>query len=114
MWLGEAGVGNGPGIPTHDVPTWMRIRGREILYLAGSPRGKIQPYAKRRLELSGKILPEPLELRLFAVDGEVYLVANSDGRHSKERAIRRRRFVRPVKTLRKLRRSASARNQSLS
>jgi len=54
-----------------------------------------------------------VDVKLFAEDGELYVLAKSEGRHAKERAMRRRKLVRLLKTLRKLRRSAPARDQLL-
>ena len=50
---------------------------------------------------------------MFAEDSELYVLAKSEGRHAKERAMRRRRLVRLLKALRQLRRSAPARDQLL-
>jgi len=52
-------------------------------------------------------------VKLFAEDGELYVLAKSEGRRAKERAIRRRKLARLLKSLRKLRRSAPARDQLL-
>jgi Transposase DDE domain len=101
------------GIPTEDVLEEMRTGGREVFYLVGTPRGKIQQYAKRCLELPWQKVRESVEVKLFAEDGELYVLAKSEGRHAKERAMRRRKLVRLLKTLRKLRRSAPARDQLL-
>ena len=60
-----------------------------------------------------RIWPSTAEVKLFAEDGELYVLAKSEGRHAKERAMRRRKLVRLLKTLRKLRRSAPARDQLL-
>ena len=79
----------------------------------GTPRGKIQQYEKRWLELPWQKVRESVEVKLFAEDGELYVLAKSEGRHAKERAMRRRKLVRLLKTLRKLRRSAPARDQLL-
>ena len=54
-----------------------------------------------------------MEVKLFAQDGELYVLAKSAGRRAKERAIRRRKLVGLLKTLRKLRRSAPPRDQLL-
>ncbi|MGH9760993.1 MAG: IS1634 family transposase, partial [Blastocatellia bacterium] len=43
----------------------------------------------------------------------LYVLAKSEGRRAKERAIRRRKLVRLLKTLRKLRHSCPARDQLL-
>ena len=79
----------------------------------GTPRGKIQQYEKQWLELPWQKVRESVEVKLFAEDGELYVLAKSEGRHAKERAMRRRKLVRLLKTLRKLRRSAPARDQLL-
>ena len=101
------------GIPTEEVLEEMRTAGREVFYLVGTPRGKIQQYEKRWLELPWQKVRESVEVKLFAEDGELYVLAKSEGRHAKERAMRRRKLVRLLKTLRKLRRSAPARDQLL-
>jgi transposase len=101
------------GIPTEEVLEEMRGSKREVYYLVGTPRGKIQQYEKRWLELPWQKVRESVEVKLFAEDGELYVLAKSEGRHAKERAMRRRKLVRLLKTLRKLRRSAPARDQLL-
>ena len=101
------------GIPTEEVLAEMRTGGREVFYLVGTPRGKIQQYAKRWLELPWQKVRESVEVKLFVEDGKLYVLAKSEGRYAKERAIRRRKLVRLLKTLRKLRRSAPARDQLL-
>jgi transposase len=101
------------GIPTEEVLEEMRTGGREVFYLVGTPRGKIQQYEKRWLELPWQKVRGSVEVKLFAEDGELYVLAKSEGRHAKERAMRRRKLVRLLKTLRKLRRRAPARDQLL-
>jgi len=101
------------GIPTEEVLEEIRGSQREVFYLVGTPRGKIQQYAKRWLELPWQKVRASVEVKLFAEDGELYVLAKSEGRHAKERAMRRRKLVRLLKTLRKLRRSAPARDQLL-
>jgi transposase len=101
------------GIPTEEVLEEIRTGGREVFYLVGTPRGKIQQFEKRWLELPWQKVRESVEVKLFAEDGELYVLAKSAGRHAKERAMRRRKFVRLLKTLRQLRRRAPARDQLL-
>jgi hypothetical protein len=91
----------------------MRQPGREMFYLVGTPRGKIQQYEKQWLELPWQKVRESVEVKLFAEDGELYVLARSAGRRVKERAIRRRKLVGLLRTLRKLRRSAPARDPLL-
>ena len=101
------------GIPTEEVLEEMRTSKREVFYLVGTPRGKIQQYEKQWLELPWQKVRESVEVKLFAADGELYVLAKSAGRRAKERAIRRRKLARLLRTLRKLRRSAPARDQLL-
>ncbi len=101
------------GIPTEEVLEEMRQPGREMFYLVGTPRGKIPQYEKKWLELPWQKVRASVEVKLFAEDGELYVLAKSEGRRAKERAIRRRKLVELLKTLRKLRRSAPARDQLL-
>jgi len=101
------------GIPTEEVLEEMRDPKREVFYLVGTPRGKIQQYEKQWLELPWQKVRAAVEIKLFAADGELYVLAKSGGRRAKERAIRRRKLARLLKALRKLRRSAPARDQLL-
>ncbi len=101
------------GIPSEEVLEEMRAAKREVFYLVGTPRGKIQQYEKQWLELPWQKVRESVEVKLFAEDGELYVLAKSEGRRSKERAIRRRKLVGLLRALRKLRRSAPARDQLL-
>ena len=101
------------GIPTEEVLEEMRTGGREVFYLVGTPRGRIQQYEKQWLDLPWQKVRGSVEVKLFAEDGELYVLAKSEGRHAKERAMRRRKLVRLLKTLRQLRRRAPARDQLL-
>lgn len=56
---------------------------------------------------------DSVEVKLFAEDGELYVLANSEGRRAKERAIRRRKLTRLLRKLRAMRRSCPARDQLL-
>jgi hypothetical protein len=101
------------GIPTEEVLAEMRQPEREVFYLVGTPRGKIRQYEKHWLELPWRKVRESVEVKLLAQEGELYVLAKSEGRRAKERAIRRRKLVGLLKTLRKLRRSRPARDQLL-
>jgi hypothetical protein len=101
------------GIPAEEVLEEMRRPEREVFYLVGTPRGKIQQYEKQWLERPWRKVRESVEVKLFAEDGELYVLAKSAGRRAKERAIRRRKLARLLKTLRRLGRSGPARDQLL-
>ena len=100
------------GIPTEDVLGEMRAAG-DVFYLVGTPRGKIQQYEKKWLALPWRKVRDSVEVKLFAEDGELYVLAKSEGRQAKERAIRRRKLARLLRKLRAMRRSCPARDQLL-
>ena len=101
------------GIPTEEVLAEMRDPEREVFYLVGTPRGKIQQYEKKWLELPWRKVRESVEVKLFADEGELYVLATSEGRRAKEQAMRRRKLVRLLWKMRDLRRKAPARDQLL-
>ena len=101
------------GIPTEEVLQEMRAPEREVFYLVGTPRGKIQQYEKKWLELPWQKVRASVEVKLFAEEGELYVLAKSAGRRAKEHAIRRRKLVRLLWKLRDLRRKSPARDQLL-
>jgi len=101
------------GIPTEEVLEEMRAPEREVFYLVGTPRGKIQQYEKKWLALPWRKVRESVEVKLFAEDGELYVLAKSAGRRAKERAIRRRKLARLLWKLRALGLKPPTRDQLL-
>jgi hypothetical protein len=102
------------GIATEEVLEEMRDPERKVFYLVGTPRGKIQQYEKKKwLELPWQKVRESVQVKLFAEEGELYVLAKSEGRRAKERAIRRRKLARLLWKLRDLRRKGPARDQLL-
>jgi hypothetical protein len=79
----------------------------------GTPRGKIRQYEKKWLELPWRKVRESVEVKLFADEGELFVLAKSEGRQAKERAMRRRRLARLLWKLRAMRRSGPPRDQLL-
>jgi transposase len=78
------------GIPTEEVLEEMRAS--DVQYLVGTPKGRLTRYEK---ELVGKPWHEArpgVQVQLLAKDGELYVLAESADRVSKERAIRRRKL----------------------
>ena len=101
------------GIPTEEVLKEMRAPERGICYLVGTPRGKIRQYEKKWLELPWRKVREAVEVKLFADQGELFVLAKSEGRRAKETAMRRRRLAHLLGKLRALRRSCPSRDQLL-
>lgn len=101
------------GIPTEALLEEMRTTRRETFYLVGTSRAKVKQYEKRWLELPWKKVRESVEVKLFAQDGELYVLAKSDGRQAKEIAMRRKKLARLLRKLRIMRHSCPKRDQLL-
>jgi hypothetical protein len=82
------------GIPTEEVLEEMRTAGREIFYLVGTPRSKVRQYEKKWLDLPWQRVRESVDVKLFTEGGELYVLAKSEGRRAKERAMRRKKLAR--------------------
>lgn len=101
------------GIPTEEILAEMRSAEPVVSYLVGTQRGKIGKYEKRWLDLEWKEVRKSVEVKLFEEDGELYVLAKSEGRQQKEMAIRRRKLVRLLWRLLELRHSRPSRDQLL-
>jgi len=101
------------GIPTEEILQEMRDPAREIFYLVGTPKGKIQQYEKKWLDLPWQQVRDSVEVKLFEQDGELYVLAKSEGRQAKETAMRRKRLTRLLRKLRAMRRNLPSRDQLL-
>jgi len=101
------------GIPTEAVLEEMRTAEQEMFYLVGTPRGRVNKYEKQWLDLPWQKVRDSVEVKLFSQDGELYVLAKSEGRQAKEIAIRRKRLARLMHKLRAMRRSCPKRDQLL-
>jgi transposase len=101
------------GIPSEEILREMRDPAREIFYLVGTPKGKIQQYEKKWLDLPWQKVRESVDVKLFEQEGELYVLAKSAGRQAKETAMRRKRLARLFRKLRAMRRSLPSRDQLL-
>jgi hypothetical protein len=63
MWVMDRGV------PTEEILQEMRDPAREIFYLVGTPRGKIQQYEKKWFDLPWQKVRDSVEVELFVQDG---------------------------------------------
>jgi len=99
------------GIPTEALLQEMRTSRQETFYLVGTSRAKVKQYEKRWLELPWHKVRESVEVKLFAQDGELYVLAKSEGRQAKEIAMRRKKLARLLRKLRAMRRSCPKRDQ---
>ena len=99
------------GIPTEATLAHMRERG--VSYLVGAPKGRIQQHEKKWLDLPWQQVRDSVQVKLYAHEQELYVLARSDGRQAKEIAIRRKRLVRLLRKLRAMRRSLPSRDSLL-
>ena len=101
------------GIPTEAILREMREPGREMFYLVGTPKGRINKHEKKWLDLPWQQVRESVQVKLYEHEGELYVLARSDGRQAKEIAMRRKRLARLLRKLRAMRRSLPGRDQLL-
>ncbi len=101
------------GIPTEAVLAEMRDPPREMFYLVGTPRERVKKYEEQWLDLAWRKVRHSVDVKLFSQDGELYVLANREGRRAKERAIRRRRLARLMRKRRAMRRNCPKRDPLL-
>jgi transposase len=101
------------GIPTEAILQEMRDLLREMFYLVGTPKARVTKYEKQWLDLPWQKVRESVEVKLFSRDGELYVLAKSEGRQAKEIAIRRKKLARLLRKLRAMRRGCPKRDQLL-
>jgi hypothetical protein len=80
------------GIPTEANLRAMRTSDPPIHYLVGTPKGQLNKLEKNFLEKPWQQVRDLVNVKLLSQDGELYIMARSDGRVAKERGIRRRRL----------------------
>lgn len=93
------------GIPTEEILEQMRQSQPPVGYLVGTPRARWDQFQEQFKTVAWQKLRDGIEVKLLAQGQEVYVLAKSKGRRQKERAIRRRKLARLLRTLRVLRRS---------
>ena len=101
------------GIPTEAVLQEMRASRQETFYIVGTSRAKVKQYEKQWLELPWQKVRDSVAVKLFAKEGELYVLTKSEGRQAKENAIRRKKLARLLRKLRAMQRSGPKRDQLL-
>lgn len=101
------------GIPTEALLTEMREPSRQMFYLVGTPKGRVNQHEKKWLDLPWQQVRASVQVKLYEHEGELYVLAKSEGRQAKENAIRRKRLARLLRKLRAMRRSLPKRDQLL-
>jgi transposase len=92
------------GIPTEEVLAEMRASDPPIQYLVGTPKGRLRRFEQRLLDKPWEAVRAGVRVKLLPEEGELYVLAESQDRVSKERAMRRRQLKGLWKRLHELRR----------
>lgn len=90
------------GIPTETVLAEMRASDPPVLYLVGTPKGRLSRLEKHLIGKPWQEAREGVHVKLLAADDELYVFAQSVDRVTKERAMRRRQLKWLWKRLRQL------------
>jgi len=101
------------GIPTEEVLKEMRQATTPIFYLVGTPRGRLTRLEKEFLKQPWATVRESVEVKLLPQEGELYVLARSQGRRQKERGMRRRRLKRLWQRLKELQHQKLTRDELL-
>ena len=101
------------GIPSEAILKEMREPERQTFYLVGTPKGRINQHEKKWLDLPWQKVRDSVEVKLYQHEGELYVLAKSEGRQAKEIAMRRKRLARLLRKLRVMRKSLPKRDQLL-
>ena len=80
------------GIPTKTQLQAMRQSEPPIHYLVGTPKGSLRKYEQKLLELPWQAVRQGVEVKLLKEEKELYVLAQSQDRRLKERAMRRRQL----------------------
>ena len=101
------------GIPTEEVLAQMRASDPPVHYLVGTPKGRLSHYEEKLLEQPWQIVREGVQVKLLPQAGELYVLAQSQDRVNKERAMRRRQLKGLVQRLKELAQMELSRDQLL-
>jgi hypothetical protein len=90
------------GVPTEEVLAEIRQAEPPVLYLVGTPKGRLAKLEPALLGLPWHAVRQGVEVKLLAQGQEVYVLAQSRTRIHKERAMRRRQLKRLWARLKRL------------
>jgi hypothetical protein len=101
------------GIPTEASLAKMRQSESPVHYLVGTPKGRLSKLEKRFLGMNWEQVRDSVDVKLLDEGDELYILARSQGRVQKERAMRRRRLKKLWKRLHELQQQRLTRDQLL-
>jgi transposase len=99
------------GIPTEDSLAKMRSIGAS--YLVGTPKGRLTKLEQAFLNQPWAKVRDGVQVKRLATEEDVYVLAQSDARIDKERAMRRKRLRRYIERLKALQGQSLTRDQLL-
>ena len=99
------------GIPTEDVLAEMRAEG--VQYVVGTPKGRLSRLEREFAGMRWREVRSGVSVKLVEATGELLVLAESEDRRRKERAIRRKKLRRFIEGLRELRRRMPDRDKLL-
>lgn len=91
------------GIPTEEQLAAIRAGQSQVKYLVGTPRGRVKQTRDKWESAPWTQVRDSVQVKLFKEEGELYVVARSEGRQQKEIAIRRKKLARLLWALRGMR-----------
>ena len=99
------------GIPTEESLAKMRTLGAS--YLVGTPKGRLSKLEQNFLGQPWTCVRQGIKVKRLSVDEDIYVLAQSDARTDKERAMRHQRLRRYIKRLRALQTQGLTRDKLL-
>lgn len=101
------------GVPTEKILKEMRESETPVSYLVGTPRGHLSKLEQDFLNRPWESIRSEVEVKLLPKENEVYVLAKSRGRVSKERSMRQKRLKKLWKRLRELQQQKLTRDKLL-
>lgn len=101
------------GVPTENILKAMRNSKTPISYLVGTPRGKLTSLEKTFLDKPWEEAKNGVAVKLVHEDGEVYILAKSEGRFLKEKSMRVRKLRKLWQILKELQKQCLSRDNLL-
>ena len=101
------------GIPTEETLALMRGHPTPVHYLVGTPKGRLTKLEKSFIGKPWAEARESVQVKLLSQGEELYILAQSNGRRHKERAMRQRKLKRLWQRLKDLQQQTLTRDQLL-
>ncbi len=101
------------GVPTDEILAELRHANAPVRYLVGTSKGRLTRYEAALAELPWQQVRPELRVKLLPSEGELYVLAESGARASKERGMRQRRLKTYWRRLDELQRQAPPRDTLL-